>query len=153
MFGNEKKPLVAVLALLVLVGCAGRMEKPDAVPDRPASSASVPTAQPAATLKPDAFDAPAATSVADAQRSAEMAEEMKGASGHGGHGGHGGGTYVHADAGREEAAQEESHDHHGHGMAEEAAEVYACPMHPEVTSTAPGKCPKCGMDLVKRRKE
>ncbi len=25
--------------------------------------------------------------------------------------------------------------------------VYACPMHPDVTSTKRGKCPKCGMDL------
>ena len=25
--------------------------------------------------------------------------------------------------------------------------VYACPMHPEVTSTRRGRCPKCGMDL------
>jgi hypothetical protein len=27
--------------------------------------------------------------------------------------------------------------------------MYICPMHPEVTSKKPGKCPKCGMDLVK----
>lgn len=26
---------------------------------------------------------------------------------------------------------------------------YTCPMHPEVSSGKPGKCPKCGMDLVK----
>lgn len=25
--------------------------------------------------------------------------------------------------------------------------VYACPMHPEVTSKNAGRCPKCGMDL------
>jgi FtsP/CotA-like multicopper oxidase with cupredoxin domain len=29
-----------------------------------------------------------------------------------------------------------------------AAEVYACPMHPEVTASEPGTCPKCGMKLV-----
>lgn len=26
--------------------------------------------------------------------------------------------------------------------------MYVCPMDPDVTSKAPGKCPKCGMDLV-----
>ncbi|HLN53113.1 MAG TPA: heavy metal-binding domain-containing protein [Lentimicrobium sp.] len=30
--------------------------------------------------------------------------------------------------------------------------IYTCPMHPEVTSDAPGQCPKCGMDLVKKEK-
>lgn len=35
------------------------------------------------------------------------------------------------------------------GCGEQEA-VYACPMHPEVTSTRPATCPKCGMDLVKR---
>jgi hypothetical protein len=28
--------------------------------------------------------------------------------------------------------------------------VYVCPMHPEVTQNAPGKCPKCKMALVKK---
>lgn len=31
-----------------------------------------------------------------------------------------------------------------------AAETYTCTMHPEVITNAPGKCPKCGMDLVKK---
>ena len=30
--------------------------------------------------------------------------------------------------------------------------VYTCPMHPEVTDTKPGQCPKCGMALVKQTK-
>jgi len=26
--------------------------------------------------------------------------------------------------------------------------LYTCPMHPDVISDKPGKCPECGMDLV-----
>jgi hypothetical protein len=29
--------------------------------------------------------------------------------------------------------------------------VYTCPMHPEVTSDKPGKCPKCEMTLVVKK--
>lgn len=31
--------------------------------------------------------------------------------------------------------------------------VYTCPMHHEVISAIPGKCPKCGMELVKKHQE
>ena len=31
------------------------------------------------------------------------------------------------------------------------ATTYTCSMHPEVTSDKPGKCPKCGMDLVVKK--
>ncbi|MGE5315457.1 MAG: heavy metal-binding domain-containing protein [Acidobacteriota bacterium] len=31
-----------------------------------------------------------------------------------------------------------------------ASVVYTCPMHPDVTSSQPGKCPRCKMDLVKK---
>jgi hypothetical protein len=68
-------------------------------------SVAASSGQPAATLNPDALDAPAATSVADAQRSAAMAEEMKDM---GGHGGHGSGTYRQIDAGRGPGAYEGS---------------------------------------------
>jgi hypothetical protein len=32
-----------------------------------------------------------------------------------------------------------------------SAVTYVCPMHPEVTSSEPGRCPKCGMNLVPKR--
>jgi len=31
-----------------------------------------------------------------------------------------------------------------------AQTTYTCPMHPEIVSEKPGKCPKCGMDLVEK---
>ncbi|HWN45399.1 MAG TPA: heavy metal-binding domain-containing protein, partial [Thermoanaerobaculia bacterium] len=95
------------------------------------------TGQPAKILSPDALDSPAETSVLDAQRSEDMAKED------GEHAGHGG-TYTHVDVGREATAPAvEPHQH----------VVYACPVHPEVTSSSPGTCSKCGMTLVERREE
>ena len=35
-------------------------------------------------------------------------------------------------------------------MSSPAAIIYTCVMHPEVQQPAPGKCPKCGMTLVKK---
>lgn len=29
--------------------------------------------------------------------------------------------------------------------------VYTCPMHPEVQMDKPGKCPKCGMQLLEKK--
>jgi Heavy metal binding domain len=196
MFGNDRRwPAAALaggLALAVWVGCGsggpGVAGKTAAVVqetrehhdhamaeeghdhsamDHGAMSATVPPGQPAKTLSPDALDAPAETSVQDAQRSAEMAEEMSGGGGHeghgdhsghgaqGGHAGHGTGTYRQTDAGREPMADHESHQHGEHGGHgdEDATAGYVCPMHPEVTSDTPGKCPKCGMDLVKKEKK
>lgn len=34
-----------------------------------------------------------------------------------------------------------------------AITTYSCPMHPEVVSDKPGKCPKCGMDLVENENQ
>ncbi|MGH7329924.1 MAG: efflux RND transporter periplasmic adaptor subunit, partial [Polyangiaceae bacterium] len=34
------------------------------------------------------------------------------------------------------------------GDVPDAGAIYTCPMHPEIQSTSPGKCPKCGMDLI-----
>jgi hypothetical protein len=39
-------------------------------------------------------------------------------------------------------------DADGGAAKPEEAQVYTCPMHPEVLSPKPGVCPKCGMKLV-----
>ena len=72
------------------------------IPERAAAVAA--PGQPAETLKPDAIDAPAPTSVRDAARSAEMAQSMA----DGDHGmAHG--TYRQIDAGRDEGATHAGH--------------------------------------------
>ncbi|MBS1603352.1 MAG: hypothetical protein JST42_11835 [Bacteroidetes bacterium] len=38
-----------------------------------------------------------------------------------------------------------------HKAPTKAKMVYTCPMHPDVTSEKPGKCPKCGMTLVAKK--
>ncbi|GIV33738.1 MAG: hypothetical protein KatS3mg031_1273 [Chitinophagales bacterium] len=52
---------------------------------------------------------------------------------------------------------DEHHEHvdgdeheHEHAEDEDHMVMYVCPMHPEETSAMPGKCPKCGMDMVKK---
>lgn len=44
------------------------------------------------------------------------------------------------------------HPSSGSGQANKppAAEVWTCSMHPEISRPGPGKCPICGMNLVKR---
>ncbi|MGE3276188.1 MAG: FixH family protein [Vicinamibacterales bacterium] len=36
----------------------------------------------------------------------------------------------------------------GQQAADDSAPVYVCPMHPDVRSHEPGRCPQCGMELV-----
>ena len=60
-------------------------------------------------------------------------------------------------------SQSHQHDHSSHRASGSAggaqvqatdagvSAIYVCPMHPEVTSSAPGRCPKCGMNLVPKK--
>jgi hypothetical protein len=44
------------------------------------------------------------------------------------------------------------HDHHANDKAKPKAD-FTCPMHPDVSSPIPGRCPKCGMKLVPRKSD
>lgn len=54
--------------------------------------------------------------------------------------------------GDHECCKDKSADHHTHGSHDAMkgdSDYYTCPMHPEIKSDKPGKCPKCGgMELV-----
>ncbi len=114
----------------------------------PRSTGEMATVNPASTLTADEFDVVVAASAADASKFA-------------------GETHVHpAPAAPAPAA---IHHHHDPEPAPKpkaspkkpaakkpaakkapAGVVYTCPMHPEVTSSKPGTCPKCGMSLVRK---
>src|SRR5688572_11458658 len=56
-----------------------------------------------------------------------------------------------------------AHAGHDHGQSHQAqnpatdpaqvpaATAYTCPMHPDVVSDQPGRCPRCGMSLVEKK--
>ncbi len=44
------------------------------------------------------------------------------------------------------------HDHPMMGDKKQGTQ-YTCTMHPEIISDRPGKCPKCGMELVPKEGE
>ena len=51
-------------------------------------------------------------------------------------------------AGGDGKARTTSRDRCASEQLADGGTVYTCPMHPEVISDKPGRCPKCGMKLV-----
>jgi hypothetical protein len=140
-------------------------------PPAPASTAAVAGLNPTSTLATDSFDAPSPISVAEAAKAANNIPD--GDIRHVVPGQDHENPPTPQSAIRDGSASGNSHDQHpqspaasrpagvsghaGHGgaapktQAAPQATVYACPMHPEVKSDKPGKCPKCGMDLVAKK--
>lgn len=97
-------------------------------------SATVSGTTPSQTLSVDAFDAPATTSLNEAAKASGTATQ----------GGHDMGGMA-PDATHASPVATPSPD------TSASQVVYTCPMHPEVISAKPGKCPKCGMTLVRKK--
>ncbi len=60
-------------------------------------------------------------------------------------------TSQHSHAGHKMNSMSDPHAQHnlGSGTSMEDAEVWSCSMHPHIQRSGPGKCPICGMDLIK----
>jgi uncharacterized protein involved in copper resistance len=115
----------------------------------PVTSSEIARLQPYATLAPDRLDMPSAVSVSEANKSARNIPD---------------GDIRHIVPGQDvenpptpqsavwnSTPQASAPAHGAHSLAQpSAATIYTCSMHPEVTSTKPGTCPKCGMTLVKK---
>jgi hypothetical protein len=115
----------------------------------PRSNAEIARLAPKATLTPDEFDAPAPIAVSEAAKAS-------------------GGGMSHSAPNQESTSTPQPVTGHGElaqpasppsskpqassgpAPVSERSVVYTCPMHPEVTSASPGRCPKCGMTLVKK---
>lgn len=53
------------------------------------------------------------------------------------------------EANNQDAAKESTTTTEQSDMMHEHTTMYTCPIHPEVKSDKPGKCPKCGMNQEK----
>jgi hypothetical protein len=130
----QTKAASAVLTALFLTGCAATTPAPRFSAVSPADA----DAPEAATPPP----APALAGKAEAKGPAPSGDTPKPSVGHQGH--------------SMPVEPTTTREHEGHPAAAPATpgpadEAYSCPMHPELKQASPGSCPKCGMQLVKRK--
>jgi hypothetical protein len=115
----------------------------------PRSNGEIARLAPKATLTPDEFDAPAPIAVSEAAKASgggmshsapnqESTSTPQPVTGHG----------EHAQPASPPPSKPQASS--GRAPVSERSVVYTCPLHPEVTSASPGRCPKCGMTLVKK---
>ena len=136
--GVVRRRYVVLLQLLasatLMSGCASEPKpRPTALdPTNPAAPESLPLRVPSlgegSSLRTPAETEPASTPAHGNAGDGRTQE-------HGGHA-HGGGEANPPRSGSESKA------------GGPATVLYTCPMHPEVTSSEPGRCPKCGMKVV-----
>jgi hypothetical protein len=145
MYTNSRAP-VALLLSVFLAGCAAPPPLPKPALDQP-SNPDAPQAAPIAASNtlalPPAIEP--TTAPATAKVPPATGESMPGMR-HMGHDmGHDTGSMpgMKHDASASQSATTPS-------ATTQAAVLYTCTMHPDIVSDHPGKCPKCGMKLVRK---
>lgn len=122
--------------LLLVVGCVGQSALAPVPAGHPANpqAASAPSGAPVTTLKPEPQDQVRTNSTPP------HAMEPQGP-----------GEHRHGTSTPDEQTKSSEHgttDSQGAGQ-----QLFTCQMHPGVIKKMPGKCPKCGMQLVKKQEK
>jgi heavy metal-binding protein len=129
-----------ILSLWLLAACASRAV-PESVPQSSAASTQAPEARPHPVTRALSEDPPLPGATSSGWEGLQAPADSQ----HQHHGSHPGTT---------PAAP--AHSHAATPAPAERNETtpsgvrYACPMHPDVVSPEPGRCPRCGMQLVLR---
>jgi heavy metal-binding protein len=146
MYMDRRASRACALLCLAAVACASR-EVPSTWPEASAAAPASPEAPVAAVTRalegppPLPGEASEGWSGLEATEGERSAPSSGAPSGHGEHGSH-----------AEHAAPPPAPALDAEPAGSDAV-VYTCPMHPDVVSDKPGKCPRCGMTLVKRNGE
>lgn len=108
----------------------------------PSEPAPSPSQTPGQTLREDNLDRPAPISVSETLKSSGAGHDMDAM---------GGAPVAAPSSSTAPRAAPKKQVESSKSTADQV--IYTCLMHPEVVSSKPGKCPKCGMNLVKKEKK
>lgn len=140
------------VSVLLIFGCSQR-KVPSTLPESSPASLSAEEAPPILVTRALDEEPPLPSEETEGWKGLRQAENAKmDEHDHQGHAGHA--DHQAPSSAEKPATAPQEHDHKGHEAApaqKDSADSYSCPMHPEVVADKPGRCPRCGMNLEKKR--